>query len=217
MPIGLLHTTASRVALAVYRRGSTPNVGLRAETVVGSNAGIGSHAVPPTPSSGSMQLVAGLTFTVEKNEAYWHQRLLGCGRSPSSLWRSLLSLLGRDRQTSCATEHIADGFATFFALKIAAVWSDTAGLPPPPMFVPASSSLACIRPCTESEVCRIIMSSPVKSSSLDPIPTFLVREFIDILLPDITKMISSSLAAGRLPASQKHAIVTPLKKHSRHG
>jgi len=56
------------------------------------------------------------------------------------------------------------------------------------------------------------MSSPVKSSSLDPIPTFLVREFIDILLPSITKMVSSSLAAGRLPTSQKHAIVTPLLK-----
>ena len=56
------------------------------------------------------------------------------------------------------------------------------------------------------------MPSPVKSSSLDPIPTFPVREFIDILLPYITKMVNSSLAAGRLPASQKHAIVTPLPK-----
>ena len=147
-----------------------------------------------------------------KKESYWQERLLGCGRSPSSLWRSLSSLLGRDRQTSSATDHTADGFATFFARKIAAVRSDTAGLPPPPVFVPATSSLASFRPCTESDVRRIIMSSPVKSSSLDPIPTFLVREFIDILLPYITKMVNSSLAAGRLPTSQKHAIVTPLLK-----
>jgi len=41
-----------------------------------------------------------------------------------------------------------------------------------------------------------------------------VREFIDILLPYITKMVNLSLAAGRLPISQKHAIVTPLLKRS---
>jgi len=87
LPIGLLHSTAFSVAVAAYRRGSTPNVGLRTETVVGSTAGragIGRHAVPPTANSGSMPLVAGFTFTVEKKEPYWHQRLLGCGRSPSS-------------------------------------------------------------------------------------------------------------------------------------
>ena len=33
--------------------------------------------------------------------------------------------------------------------------------------------------CTEAEVRRIIMASPTKSCSLDPVPTFLLREFID--------------------------------------
>ena len=65
-------------------------------------------------------------------------------------------------------------------------------------------------PDTESEVRKIVMSSPVKSSSLDSIPTFLVREFIDVLLPFITKLVNTSLAQGRLPTSQKHPIVTPL-------
>ena len=98
--------------------------------------------------------------------------------------------------------------------KIDAVRSDTAGLSPPPAFVSASSSLVSFRPCSKSEVHRLIMSSQVKSSSLDPIPTFLVREFIEILLPYMTKMVNSSLAAGRLPTSQKHAIITPLMKRS---
>jgi len=39
-----------------------------------------------------------------------------------------------------------------------------------------------------------------------------VREFIDVLVPYITKMINTSLAQGRLPSSQKHPIVTPLLK-----
>ena len=41
---------------------------------------------------------------------------------------------------------------------------------------------------------------------------FLVHEFVDLLLPFITKMVNTSLAQGRLPTSQKHAIVTPLLK-----
>ena len=57
------------------------------------------------------------------------------------------------------------------------------------------------------------MTSPTKSCSLDPVPTFLLREFIDLLLPFVTRMVNASLVRGRLPASQRHAIVTPrLKK-----
>ena len=191
LPIGLLHSTAFSVAVAAYRRGSTPNVGLRTETVVGSTAGragIGRHAVPPTANSGSMPLVAGFTFTVEKRS---HTGTSGCWAVvvPRRHRCSLSSLLGRDRQTSGDTDHTADGFATFFADRRRPVRHG--GLPPPPAFFPASSSLASFRPCTESEVRRIVMSSPVKSSSLDPIPTFPVREFIDILLPYITKMVNS--------------------------
>jgi len=58
------------------------------------------------------------------------------------------------------------------------------------------------------------MSAPVKSCSLGPVPTLLVHEFVDLLLPFITKMVNTSLAQGRLPTSQKHAIVTPLLKKS---
>jgi len=58
------------------------------------------------------------------------------------------------------------------------------------------------------------MQSPVKSCTLDPVPTFLVREFIDLLLPYVTMMVNGSLIAGRLPDSHKHAIITPHLKKS---
>ena len=58
------------------------------------------------------------------------------------------------------------------------------------------------------------MQSPVKSCTLDPVPTFLVRDFIDLLLPYVTMMVNESLIAGRLPNSHKHAIMTlRLKKY----
>jgi len=58
------------------------------------------------------------------------------------------------------------------------------------------------------------MKSPAKSSSLDPDPTFLLREFIDLLLPFVTRLVNTSLLAGRLLVSQRHEIVTLLLKKS---
>ena len=56
--------------------------------------------------------------------------------------------------------------------------------------------------------------SPVKSCTLDPVLTFLVRDFVDLLLPFLTTMVNMSLMQGQLPASQKHAVVTPRLKRS---
>ena len=39
-----------------------------------------------------------------------------------------------------------------------------------------------------------------------------MREYVDVLLPYITRKVNASLSQGRLPVSQKHAIVTPLLK-----
>ena len=136
------------------------------------------------------------------------------GRSSTSLWRSLSTMLGRDRDTSGTTGHTADDFAAFFRKKVNDVMAATAGQPVPTVNNSAPSSLSSFRPCSESEVRRIIMSSSVKTCSLDPVPTFLVHEFVDLLLPYITRMVNASLSQGRLPDSQKHAVVRPLLKKS---
>jgi exonuclease III len=154
-------------------------------------------------------------FTVyrAKKDEYWRGRLAQCGRSSSTMWRSLSSLLDRRRDNNtAATSHTAEAFAEFFVKKIDDIRSATAGLPPPPVSTITLSSLSSFRPCTPDEVRRIIISSPVKSCTLDPVPTFLVREFADLLLPYVTCMVNASLAQGRLPVSQRHAIVTPLIK-----
>ena len=47
------------------------------------------------------------------------------------------------------------------------------------------------------------MKSPTKSCLLDPWPTFLVKECLDILLPSITKLVNCSLSEGVVPADFK--------------
>ena len=59
---------------------------------------------------------------------------------------------------------------------------------------------------------KVIGSSAAKSCDLDPAPTFLIKEFLDPLLPFLTRLCNVSLQEGRLPSSQTTAIVTPALK-----
>jgi hypothetical protein len=75
-----------------------------------------------------------------------------------------------------------------------------------------SARLSSLQSCTAADVRNVIIS-PTKSCSLDPIgQTFLLKETVDALLPFLTALINASLRDGLLPASQKHAIITPLLK-----
>ena len=73
---------------------------------------------------------------------------------------------------------------------------------------------SCLKQVSREEIRKIIMKSPTKSCLLDPWPTFLVKECIDILLPSITSLVNCSLSGGFVPDGFKKAIVTPLIKKS---
>jgi len=108
----------------------------------------------------------------------------------------------------------ADDFLRFFDEKVRAVRAATDGRQPPDITSAADVSLSTLSAYSEEEVRQLIMQSPTKSAALDPIPTFLVKELVDVLLPYVTAMVNASLRDGRLPPSQKHAVVTPLLKKS---
>ena len=78
---------------------------------------------------------------------------------------------------------------------------------PPPMFSTFSTA-------TEDQVTKIITNSPSKSCSLDPWPTFLVLDYLDILITPITSIINTSLEQGKCPNFFKQAHVTPILKKS---
>ena len=65
---------------------------------------------------------------------------------------------------------------------------------------------------SEEEVRKIIMQSPTKWCSLDPIPTCLLKECLDLLLPLITNIVNLSMSSGEMPHNLKEAIILPLIK-----
>lgn len=67
---------------------------------------------------------------------------------------------------------------------------------------------------SQEDVKKIVSKSKTTTCSLDPIPTKLVKQHLDILLPLLTHMVNLSLSSGAFPEEWKTALVVPLlKKH----
>ena len=64
----------------------------------------------------------------------------------------------------------------------------------------------------ETLVREIIMSSPKKSCPLDPLPSSLFFQCLDVLLPHITMLINDSLMSGCVPTDFKESLIKPLMK-----
>ena len=82
--------------------------------------------------------------------------------------RSLSSLFGRNSDIAAPNEYTAEDFASFFARKVDTVRAATADKPPPPSAAAAHCSLSTFHELSEADVRRLIMSSSIKSSTLDP-------------------------------------------------
>ena len=143
------------------------------------------------------------------------------GNNPRLLWRSLDSILRRGKACGLPTApvaHSADDFQHFFQDKVNGVRAATAdhsqatGSQPPLVAGSSLPSMTMWREVSCDEVRRIVLAAPPKSCSLDPIPTNLLRDCIDAILPYLTAMVNASLCQGCLPVSQKKAVVTPLLK-----
>ena len=68
------------------------------------------------------------------------------------------------------------------------------------------------RNLTEEEVRKIIAKSASKSCELDPLPTTLLKLFIDEVCPIITSIVNKSLSTAEMPTIFKKAIIRPLIK-----
>jgi len=150
-----------------------------------------------------------------KQNCYWTDRINSERQTPSKLWRSMAKVLRRCKEHTdlqVRPVHTAEAFRSHFDNKVADIRSTTEHYTTSEMKSTTTAVLSSFRVCTAENVRRIVMQSPTKSCDLDPIPTFMLKESIDALLPFLTAMCNASIAEGHLPSSQKHAIVTPLLK-----
>ena len=65
---------------------------------------------------------------------------------------------------------------------------------------------------SEDEIKKLILSSSSKSCDLDPIPTSVLKNCLDIIITPITDIINISMESSTFPQNFKEAHVRPLLK-----
>jgi hypothetical protein len=165
-----------------------------------------------------------LTHMIENSKKeFYHDKINETKGDQKALFKCVNSLLYRSRSSSLpihdSKQELCDTMSDFFTNKVKTIRSQlekvksssTSVLPDEPK---SSTHLKVFEQYTEEDIKNIISKTPTKSCCLDPIPTSLLKDCLDILLPSITEIINRSLEDSEVPSSFKKAIVTPLLKKS---
>ena len=156
---------------------------------------------------------------VRERTNYFSQRILHCS-SLKTLYTISDELCGKTKASplpnNIITNELPDTFCQFFIDKVSKIRHDLDAFGSDPYFEPFEGHVFNeFKTVSKDLVKEIILSSPPKSCSLDPIPTVLLTQCIDELAETITDIINASLTNGSVPTSLKKAIVVPLlKKHN---
>ncbi|PFX11846.1 RNA-directed DNA polymerase from mobile element jockey [Stylophora pistillata] len=78
----------------------------------------------------------------------------------------------------------------------------------------ASVTFANFKTLSQEQASELIKKAANKSYPLDPIPTSVVLEVLDVVLPVITNMINLSFESGEFASGWKEALLKPLLKNS---
>ena len=150
--------------------------------------------------------------------AYHQQQIEASKGDQKKLFKIANRLLYRQKDNSLPGEanndKLANDFVTFFAEKISNITTK---------FNSINDMIQSDMPqnirllhdfnnVSEKDVKDIILGGNSKCCSLDPLPTSFVKDFIDILLPILHKIVNLSLYTNVMPDCLKTATVTPLLK-----
>ena len=155
---------------------------------------------------------------------FFCNKIAEIGHDQKQLHRLTNDLMGNKREI-ILPEHnneksLADQICKFFIGKISIIrdnlahantlLNETDALRADTVF--DGTSLRSFALASNEEVKRLILSSPSKSCELDPLPTKLLKQCLDCVLPTITAIINRSLSESHVPISFKRAVVRPLLK-----
>ena len=139
--------------------------------------------------------------------------ILECDRDNQKLYKLASSLMGATKENplpECdSKEDLANQFAEFFIAKIQTIGDRLDNLPVYDHKDSSPPKLAKFEPLTEEEVRQIINAMPSKCCDLDVVPTSLLKEALELLLPTLMKLVNLSLAEGVFIQEWKIALVKP--------
>lgn len=153
-----------------------------------------------------------LMFQTKFNN-YWTYTIESNTKNNKVLWTKLRCLLQPPADDLSSSVHSVDDFANFFVNKIDTIRLSTVFAPPPTVSARVvTEKLDSFKPVTSEEVAVMLKKSPNKQCTLDPIPTWLLKDVSSVLAPLIATMCNKSFSQCRFPDTHKKAVVHPLLK-----
>ena len=138
---------------------------------------------------------------------------------------TLLHKSGEPPLPACdSPSHLANTFQDYFLERVALIHQgiqatltdlDLAASLWGPEELPAACSLTSFRLATHDDIRQMVSKAPPKSCELDSIPTWLLKQCGDGIIPSMTSIINMSLESGVVPGCFKKAVVRPLLKKPR--
>ena len=160
--------------------------------------------------------------------SYYTEKVESCGRDQKTLTKVTRHLMGESSEvvlpSGKSSKVLAQEFSDFFVSKIETIRTDIASKTnalssnqqeyeelEKPFNGEQFSQFSTI---SEQELAKIIQKSPSKSCELDPIPTWLLKDCLNELLPSVTQIVNASLENANVPTAFKSSRIRPLiKKH----
>ena len=162
-----------------------------------------------------------VTFLVHKAKCSFFSNKIITAQSPKELFHITNPLTAKTKSTQLPsifpTSDLPTLFSDFFNDKIVNIRKGLDSLPhssasPFPDKPFTGTPLTSFLSVTQDTLRKIISSSAPKTCELDSLPTPLLCEFLDDILPLLTDIVNKSLTSGSFPEIFKTAVVKPLLK-----
>lgn len=149
-----------------------------------------------------------------KAERFWIDCFERHRSDPKILWRNIDSLLGRNDSEVNDSLLSAETLSRYFVSKVKSV-SEVTDTADKPIFYECNvSQLVVLSECSIVEIEKAFRDSLMTTSFLDPVPSYLLPQLLDLLLPFYKLLINSSFSSGVFPLGLKCAVIVPKIKKS---
>ena len=154
---------------------------------------------------------------------YYGKKIEESKKDMKSMYKVLNHVLGCQKDpifpTNKDAKSVADDFADFFSEKIQNIRNNIATKIGPEVedpVIPNKDVIPMVEfsRLTVENVKVLIKDMNSKNCTLDPIPTWLLKECQDVIIPILTHIINISLREHIFPDVLKHATITPTIKDS---
>src|SRR6218665_3894604 len=144
----------------------------------------------------------------DREREYWEATIVSSQRIPRNFGPCLMVFLVVGPLIKTSSLHLLSRTALLRKLRQFALLKLL-------LLLQSFAHLSVLREITNLELRNLIMAAAPKMCELDPVPTFLVQELIDDLLPFLTVLCNQSIQEANLPTSQKRSILLPKLKRDR--